>query len=591
VPESQLESTQQQPATTVPPGRISGLSWLLELAVLAALLLNTAGYVLLSDTHLENASDIADCAGARDRIRGGGLREFLSERPFYPPLHWLYMAASPFDLKPARPLVVVLWGDLILLTGFWCLSAALRRAGASPVAGALCLLLLGGTPVVNAFLKTVHYETTHAGLVALALAAPVASGGLPGRRGCVLLGVVMGAGLLTKWTFALYLLGPVLVSLGLAWRRSTGLRETALRLGLLTVTTAALAALWYVPYLDLPRLTAAAASNDPNFPGVPFWEGYRLRLVQYLWFHVDAAGGALLALLALGVALGCVRTRAPALLCLSCALFPALIFPVFQHQEARYLMPLLPGVCAAAALGFASLPRTALVCALAASAAVSGYQAYDRTWSGLQSACEPAFPGTPSIFDNSYGLVWQPTDSARLVARRCRWLADGFPAEKRPLKLAVHPMEGRLDLKPTVFFHVQLTDKEVLGARVSLAFYAPEGYSRFARDLAEGAIDFVVLSKATLQLDREAVRTVVKAAWTLVPESGEWREPLPPAPLADPFMVRRLRQFCGVADRLETPCGPVFLLVTRELWSRRSGAWPLIEVPEPGPPPEATAAR
>ena len=587
MPDNPPESTPPLPEATAPgpPGCRRWPAWLAETAVIAALLLNTAGYVLLSDTHLENASDIADCTAARVQLRAGGLRDFLLERPFYPPLHWLYMAACPYDFRPDDPLGIVVWGDLILLAGLCCLAAALRGAG--PATGALCLLLAGGTPVINAFLKTVHYETTHAGLVAIALAGLGFSGGLPGRGGCVALGLVMGAGLLTKWTFALYLLGPVLISLGLAWRRGLGPRETALRLTLLTVTSGALAALWYVPYLDWPRLVAAAASNDPNYPGVAFPEGYRLRLVQFLGFHVNAAGGALLTLLALGVGLGCARARATTALYLSCAFFPLLLFPLFQHQEARYLMPLLPGICAAAALGFARLPRNVLPAALVVVAVASGFQAYDRTWSGLQAACAPPSLGTPNIFGDTFALQWQSTHSARSIVGRCVWLAEGFPAEKRRLKLAIHPLEGRLDLKATVFFHVRQTDRAAFGPRVEFVPYPPEGYARFARELADGTLDLVVLSQSTLQIDLEAARTVMEAAWTLVPGTGAWTQPMTPSRLADPFLLRPLREACGVADRLETPCGPVWLLVNRGLWARRPGAWPLAEIPELIPPAES----
>ncbi len=589
MPDNPPESRPSLPESPAPnpTSRRHWPTWLAEMAVVAALLLNTAGYVLLSDTHLENASDIADCTAARVQLRAGGLRDFLLERPFYPPLHWLYMAACPYEFRPDDPLGIVLWGDLILLVGLCCLAAALRRGRGSPATGALCLLLAGGTPVINAFLKTVHYETTHAGLVAVALAGLGFSGGLPGRRGCVALGLVMGAGLLTKWTFALYLLGPVLVSLGLAWRRGLGPRETALRLTLLTLTTGALAALWYVPYLDWPRLVAAAASNDPNYPGVPFVEGYRLRLVQFLGFHANAAGGALLALLGLGVGLGFIRARATSLLYLSSALFPLLLFPVFPHQEARYLMPLLPGVCAAAALGFASLSGRALSAACLVVVAVSGFQAYDRTWSGLRVACEPPSLGTPNIFGDTFALQWQSTHSARAIVGRCLWLAEAFPARKRRLKLAIHPLEGRLDLKATVFFHVQQTDREAFGPRVEFVPYPPEGYAQFARELADGTLDLVVLSQSTLQLDLEAARTVMKAAWALVPASGEWTQPMTPSRLADPFLLRPLREACGVADRLETPCGTVWLLVNRALWARRPGAWPLAEIPEQLAPAES----
>jgi len=153
------------------------------------------------------------------------------------------------------------------VVGCWWIG---RELG-GPWGGALTLLAAAGNPWFALHLDSYCLEVAITGLVALAFALLLASRGgrVPGPT--LALGGVLGLGLLSKQTFALFMGPPALWLLIEAWRGG----RTSRRLALLSVLTAV---------LTLPALRAAL----PAHGRMALWAPYLVNLAAWMVVAVAA---------------------------------------------------------------------------------------------------------------------------------------------------------------------------------------------------------------------------------------------------------------------------------------------------------------
>ena len=174
-----------------------------------------------------------------------------------------------------------------------------------------------------------------------------------GIRAPILLGVVVGLGMLCKWTLAIPLLGLVILLPNLV---QTGRLRRLLRgLGLTGGIAAALFALWWLPHSQWSAFVGAAGAEASTV------EELGMSPILYLphWFLFEGLGGAALLLLPMA-SFGLHRGRAnreaakQTLLALG-GIFIAVfvVHQVIPHKEARYLLPaaLVAGVLIGSGLG------------------------------------------------------------------------------------------------------------------------------------------------------------------------------------------------------------------------------------------------
>lgn len=187
----------------------------------------------------------------------------------YPPGQFLVSAAfySVFGFSMS----VAMFSQIIFLVpyiaGCWWIGRELGGRGG----GVLTLLAAAGNPWMALHLSESILEIGVSGLVALALALLLASraGRVPGPS--LALGVVLGLGMLTKWSFGFFMAMPVLWPVWLAWREKGSSRKlAAISLACLPLTLCALksaipeaqTAFPWIPYLfslSVWLLLAAAA--------------------------------------------------------------------------------------------------------------------------------------------------------------------------------------------------------------------------------------------------------------------------------------------------------------------------------------------
>ena len=287
-------------------------------------------------------------------LRAGDVRAILERSSFYPPLATCVAGALGLLL----PSEAAATGALLAFLALGMLAVyLLGRRLADGTTGVAAALLFGGAPFV--VYSTLHFQLDLplASMVALALVALIATGGFTRLPAALGLGVVCGLGMLTKPTFALYVLPPALLLVLRGGRRA--LPGAALA----TVVAAALSLPWFGPRLlglgaqvDARAFAQAAEAGHPEpftLVGLTFyvrWLGYQLGLVT--------AGLAIA-----GLVLAAVRRQ---WLLLAAALAPFLVLEAIRNKNLRYSLPIAGALAVLAALPLGALPaRVRRVAAIA----------------------------------------------------------------------------------------------------------------------------------------------------------------------------------------------------------------------------------
>jgi len=277
----------------------------------------------------------------------------------FPPLIFLValLFVQLFGLTADATIFSGLVFSLILYAATYLLARHWLHRAAALTAATLVLVF----PVNLALSRLFFTDYAQLAFVALSLALLVDRRVFRTPARAASLGLVLGAGMLVKWTFPIFIAAPLLVrllvpELSQRHRESPGGPDRALRLPVALVVCAAAACLvalpWYLanPQAISSRFALATQQNPSNLPG-----GLRLDLLYYprMIPWMVSWPGLLLCLAGLG---GMLRRQRRGVLFLFCSSVPALlIFSLMPAHWPRYLVPILP---AAAVLAAAWLPAT-----------------------------------------------------------------------------------------------------------------------------------------------------------------------------------------------------------------------------------------
>jgi hypothetical protein len=278
------------------------------------------------------------------------MHEILEASSFYPPV--VTCAAGLLYLVfPVVPLTAqaVMWGFLGL--GLASVFALGRRLWDTET-GLLAAFFLGTAPFVVFSLTNFQLDLPLAAAVAFALYALVRTEGFSHPGWSLGAGAALGLGMLTKPTFAAYVL-PVL--LGAIWPvlRSPG-RRGAGRLALCLAVATALALPWYGPRLGgLPIQILNRSFKQAAESGHA--EAFSTTALLF-YPRVFQPEFGLLAGLCVAWGLWALRRdRQRAMLWLA-VLAPVAMFALIQNKNLRYSLPILPAAALVAAFGVRALP-------------------------------------------------------------------------------------------------------------------------------------------------------------------------------------------------------------------------------------------
>lgn len=302
---------------------------------------------------------------------------------YYPPLFHTSLAAMMLiggvSLTYA-PLINSFW-LLMLMLPTWLLGreAFGRAAG---LAGAVLLALI---PASAGLAREVLMEVCLAAMVAWAVWALARSQGLSSRRWLLLLGALAGLGMLAKWTFAMYLLGPL--AWCLYWGHGRGLAVDWRGVAWALVIGAAVCLPWYLhspaTLIKNMLINAGPVALKEGDPAVFSPEGllyYLLSLVNHQMFLPLAA------LVVVGLVAGLVWRRERTALLAVWFITGLVLITLLRNKDSRYLYPLLAPACLfavgwAGMLGRRWLRLTALAAVLAL--AVLHFGAVSYGWGPL----------------------------------------------------------------------------------------------------------------------------------------------------------------------------------------------------------------
>lgn len=337
------------------------------LAALAALLL-ACTWLSVHAVNRDTVPMAADAAGyyrttlTLDRLlEQGRTREALArllQAEVRPPLPQLVTVAT-YRLLGERSQRVA---RLSILPFLWLLLLATYGLGArlkDRETGVVAAALLAGFPQVIGFSRSYWMDLPLAAVTALSLWALLSSDGLRRRGTALLFGLTLGLGLLTKYTFPVFVGGPALYLALRGLRQAHGRRARRLRVEnicLALLVTAALAAFWYVPSLDSAWRNFRFNQGTDLLRPRPLWTLENLLL--YLRHLPVQLGPWLVALLG-SAPLFLLLAPSPARLLVALWLgLPYLFFTFFVLgiEWARFTLPYLPALALVIALAL-MLPR------------------------------------------------------------------------------------------------------------------------------------------------------------------------------------------------------------------------------------------
>ncbi len=552
------------------------LAWLAGLLVLSALMANSYLYMDLSENPLEVGAFAGTCSIASRAWVKVGFLSWAKDFHYYPPGYYAWLTAwmTPYERTGLPGLVM--WSNVLAGLGLLGVVAAMIRSGANAAGVAAALFLLGGTPIFNIATKTLSFEIGvlfATGGVLWLLSGPT---GLPSRPRSALLGAIVGAGLMMKWTVVLYIAGPFVVASFLWFRGGGTLREGALRLGLAVAMTLVVAGPWYGLCLDF-ELLKQTTQNDATVPAGLGFRGYVLQYCRYLESLRVGSGIALCGVFLLGLGFGLVRRPPGTALFLSSAVVAMAVLPVFMHQEPRYLIPLLPSLAAIAGLGFGGLNFSEAIFAAALTGLVATYQVADSTWHNYYWT--PAYyrPGHQPAYDDNMRMVWPPKVASHLFLR-CKMLAHALAQYGEQLHFGVHPLNPNPGLDAQALGFYSHSDERADDEALFLG-YDWTGYCSFLKDMEEGRLTFLIMSARSFWVEGQTARQVVHTAWSYVDQGGQGVRCNGAKPLPEPFAFDLIRKQYTILETLAVDRDEIWLMVRRDVWARTHGQFPVSPLP------------
>jgi 4-amino-4-deoxy-L-arabinose transferase-like glycosyltransferase len=215
------------------------------------------------------------------------LANVAGESGNYPPLY--YCVTALFYKLFGRSAVAASWANLpaIILLAFATYGIARRYL--DPPAAAMAAVLVNFLPFMLWISRESLIEYWLVALVATSILSLLRTNEFANTRSSLIFGAICGLGMLTKWTFLVYIWLPAL------WYARKNLKNALVAAGV----TCLISAYWYVPRFDVLKpvwqLAAAGGKNEGDPPvftwqSVVFYvrllEGYQLFLPIFILFII-----------------------------------------------------------------------------------------------------------------------------------------------------------------------------------------------------------------------------------------------------------------------------------------------------------------
>jgi 4-amino-4-deoxy-L-arabinose transferase-like glycosyltransferase len=286
------------------------------------------------------------------------LEGILSVGP-YPP--FAHLVALPFVLLFEPTIDALLAANLVFLGIVLGCVYGLGRLFGRPFTGVLAAFLVGMYPVIYGLSRHYLLDIPLTAMVTLSIFCLLRAGNFKRLAPSVLLGVSLGLGMLTKWTFAVFLAGPLLIATLYTVKRFPFTHTRNLLIACLI--GGVIAGPWYirnlanlVSFLPVSGDIAAALEGDPAGT-LEAWLYYGRQLVdqQMLTPFVALFVGGLVLLLRRR------RLDEPIFVIFAWLLVPYLVFSYYANKDLRYTLPYLPAIALITAIGLSEISNRKVV--------------------------------------------------------------------------------------------------------------------------------------------------------------------------------------------------------------------------------------
>lgn len=291
--------------------------------------------------------------------RDGNVTGFITSYFYYPPL--LYWLVVPWYLLFGTGLSVAIAANVVFVAILAFSVYGIGKTLWGRQAGLLAALLILGLPMMVSQFKEFQIDAPLTALVALGLYVLIKTEEFANTRYSILLGLAIGAGLLTKWTYALILALPLATAAGQGLFAAIRHRQTGRLINLWLALSAAyvVAGFWYLinQYqlrIDLLSngVAAGAREGDPAVGSFAANTWYLVCLVNRQLYFIPFL------MLIAGLVITfrnkswLRRNLYPLLLLIGTLLF----FTLLRNKDSRYTLPMLSAASVIAVFWLAELP-------------------------------------------------------------------------------------------------------------------------------------------------------------------------------------------------------------------------------------------
>ena len=270
----------------------------------------------------------------------------------YPPL--VYWLAAPVAGLFGRTVDVMTAVNTTFFCALILSTAAIARRLASPRAGLLAAFLVSMYPILYGLSRQFLLDVPLTAITTLGVWLLLRTEGFSRSADSLWLGLVIGLGMLTKWTFPVYFAGPMLIVLaGAAWREP---RRSLLNAGKAVLVGAAVMAPWYTA--NIPQIkhqmhvntVFGVARGAPPVGSLDAWLFYAQAVIG------DQLFVPLAVLWAAGLVVIVVKRRdGAAALLFAWTAVTYVVMSMYGPKDIRYTMPFLPAGAITSALAIETL--------------------------------------------------------------------------------------------------------------------------------------------------------------------------------------------------------------------------------------------
>jgi 4-amino-4-deoxy-L-arabinose transferase-like glycosyltransferase len=287
-------------------------------------------------------------------------RKLIFNYSYYPPFYywltalWYLVVGRSIDAAISTNLFFV----VALAISVYFSAKKLQDERSACLAALLALTF----PMLSSQFKEFQLDAPLTVMVSLGLTFLLYSDNFRNRKSIVFLGIVSGLAMLTKWTYAAYVLVPLIYLLAESLLKFPRERISILKNALIAaIATSIIAGPWYTHNLsDIKRdvdgsgINAALAEGDPVGLTLKAFMFYFWTFIEHHFWLI----GTIIFLVGLVVLLSNRESRRKYAIYLISVIVGYIIFSTFPNKDARFIMPIVPSV-AIIIIGFMSLlPKT-----------------------------------------------------------------------------------------------------------------------------------------------------------------------------------------------------------------------------------------